>query len=119
MRPLLAAFFFLPVLLAAAENPRIDREQAFLDLGSTAVVMDLSAHPDDEDVRSLSEGGWANQERMTRLVESIRQTDSVRLAMVEANRHLQRALEALDGFEPSPEREALENLAKFIVDRKV
>ena len=39
--------------------------------------------------------------------------------MVEANRHVQRALEALDGFEPSPEREALENLAKFIVDRKV
>lgn len=77
------------------------------------------AHPDDEDVRSLSEGGWANQERMTRLVESIRQTDSVKLAMVEANRHAQRALETLDGFEPSPEREALENLAKFIVDRKV
>ncbi len=54
MRPLLAAFFFLPVLLAAAENPRIDREQAFLDLGSTAVVMDLSAHPDDEDGATLA-----------------------------------------------------------------
>ena len=39
--------------------------------------------------------------------------------MVEANQHVQRALETLEGFEPSLEREALENLAKFIVDRKV
>jgi geranylgeranyl pyrophosphate synthase len=77
------------------------------------------AHPDDEDVRSLAEGGWANQERMTRLVESIRRTDAVQKAMVEANQHVERALQTLEGFDRSLEREALENLAKFIVDRKV
>ncbi len=77
------------------------------------------AHPDDEDVRSLADGGWANQQRMTRLVESIRRTDSVRKAMFEANQHVERALQTLEGFDRSLEREALENLAKFIVDRKV
>jgi geranylgeranyl pyrophosphate synthase len=77
------------------------------------------SHPRDEDVKSLAEGGWASQERMARLVESIRRTDSVQLAMAEANQHVRTALETLEGFEPSPEREALENLAKFIVDRKV
>lgn len=75
--------------------------------------------PDDLDVRSLSEGGWANQERMVRLVESIRGTDSVRLALQEAARHVDRALQVLNDVEPSAERDALENLARFIVDRKV
>ncbi len=77
------------------------------------------SHPEDEDVKSLSDGGWANHDRMTRLVESIRKTDCVQKAMVEANQHVERALQTLEGFEPSPEREALENLARFIVDRKV
>ncbi len=77
------------------------------------------AHPDDEDVKSLSEGGWANQERMNRLVESIRGTDSVKKAMREANEHVDLALRILRAFEPGPERDALENLAKFIVDRNV
>jgi geranylgeranyl pyrophosphate synthase len=75
--------------------------------------------PRDPDVQALSEGGWASQERTARLVESIRNTDAVAKAMGEANQHVERALDALDRFDPSPEREALENLAKYIVDRRV
>jgi geranylgeranyl pyrophosphate synthase len=75
------------------------------------------AHPEDEDVKSLPGGGWANQERMTRLVESIRRTDAVQKAMAEANQHVAAALRILEGFESGPERIALENLARFIVDR--
>jgi geranylgeranyl pyrophosphate synthase len=75
--------------------------------------------PNDADVRSLAEGGWANQDRMTRLVESIRKTDSVHRAMSEAAEHVDRALLTLVPFEAGPEREALENLAKFIIDRRV
>jgi geranylgeranyl pyrophosphate synthase len=76
-------------------------------------------HPKDDDVKSLSEGGWANEERMARLVASMRKTDAVKKAMGEAQQHVERALQTLEGFDPSSEREALENLAKFIVDRKV
>ena len=75
--------------------------------------------PDDPDVLSLAEGGWANQEKMARLVESIRQTDSVRLAVSEAARHVEKAVGLLGSFEPSPERAALEGLARFIIDRKL
>jgi geranylgeranyl pyrophosphate synthase len=77
------------------------------------------AHPDDEDVKSLSDGGWANQERMARLVDSIRRTDAVKKAIVEANQHVLLALKTLEGFDRSPERDALENLAKFIIDRNI
>ena len=77
------------------------------------------ACPEDEDVRSLANGGWGNQERMQRLVESIRKTDAVKKAMEEAKQHAERALQTLEDFEPSPEREGLENLVKYIVDRNV
>ena len=77
------------------------------------------SHPDDKDVKSLAEGGWGNEEHMARLVNSIRKTDAVKKAMVEASQHVESALRTLERFEPGPEREALENLAKYIVDRKV
>ncbi len=76
-------------------------------------------YPEDDNVKSLAEGGWGNQERMEQLVESIRKTDAVKKAMGEAIGHVDNALRTLEGFDPSPEREALENLAKFIVDRKI
>ena len=77
------------------------------------------ACPEDEDVKSLANGGWGNQERMQRLVESIRKTDAVKKAMDEAKQHAKRALRILEDFDPSPEREGLENLVKYIVDRNV
>jgi geranylgeranyl pyrophosphate synthase len=39
--------------------------------------------------------------------------------MEEARRAISRALKALNDAPMSPEREALEDLAKFIVDRKI
>jgi geranylgeranyl pyrophosphate synthase len=39
--------------------------------------------------------------------------------MAEAEKHVDNALNKLEAFEPSGERDALENLAKYIVDRKV
>jgi len=56
---------------------------------------------------------------MARLVQSIRKTDAVKKAMGEAHQHVEIALKTLEGFEPGLEREALENLAKFIIDRNV
>jgi geranylgeranyl pyrophosphate synthase len=75
--------------------------------------------PEDPDVKALSDGGWASHERMARLVESIRGTDSIQLAMREAADHVDRALGLLLQLEPSAEREALESLAKFIIDRRL
>jgi geranylgeranyl pyrophosphate synthase len=43
----------------------------------------------------------------------------VKKAMGEAKQHAERALQTLEDFEPSPEREGLENLVKYIVDRNV
>jgi len=76
-------------------------------------------NPDDLDVLSLPQGGWTNNENMSRLVEKIRASSCTKKAMVEAEQHVDRALACLESFEPSAERDALENLAKYIVDRKI
>jgi geranylgeranyl pyrophosphate synthase len=77
------------------------------------------AHPNNEDVLSLPAGGWKNTDRVQRLVDSIRQSPAIQQSMGEARQAVGRALESLRDAPISPEREALENLAKFIVDRKI
>jgi geranylgeranyl pyrophosphate synthase len=77
------------------------------------------ANPNDPDILSLPNGGWTHTGNMTRLVENIRISNSSKKAMREAEQHVDRALIRLNDMEPCAEREALENLAKYIVDRKV
>jgi geranylgeranyl pyrophosphate synthase len=76
-------------------------------------------HPDDEDVLSLPGGGWKDTERVQRLVDGIRKNAAIEKAMNEAREAVSRALGALEAAPASPEKEALENLALYIVDRKV
>ena len=76
-------------------------------------------HPEDVDVVSLPNGGWTNNENMSRLVENIRASSCTKKAMLEAEQHIERALGLLELSEYSAERDALENLAKYIVDRQI
>ncbi len=77
------------------------------------------ANPNDEDVLSLPEGGWKDTDRVQRLVDGIRQSEAIRQSMDEARQAVDRAINALEDAPESPEKESLENLARFIVDRKV
>ncbi len=76
-------------------------------------------NPNDPDILSLPNGGWTHNENMTRLVDNIRASSATHKAMLEAEQHIDRALTHLESLEPCTERDALENLAKYIVDRKV
>jgi len=76
-------------------------------------------NPDDPDVTLLSEGGWANQDRMERLVNSIRRSNAIQRSMQEAEACIQRALEKLSPSYTGIERSALEDLARYIIDRQV
>ena len=77
------------------------------------------ANPNNEDVMSLPTGGWKDTERVQRLVDNIRQSEAIQQAMDEARQAVSRALKSLSDAPVCPEKEALENLAKFIVDRKI
>ena len=77
------------------------------------------ANPRNEDVLSLPEGGWKDTARVQRLVDAIRQSRAIAQSLEEARQAINRALAALEDAPASPEKDALEDLAKFIVDRKV
>jgi geranylgeranyl pyrophosphate synthase len=77
------------------------------------------ANPRDEDVLSLPEGGWKDTARVQRLVDAIRTSRAIARSMEEARQAVRRALNCLDAAPACPEKEALEDLAKFIVDRRV
>lgn len=77
------------------------------------------ANPSHPDVLSLAANDWGDHERMTHLVQTIRHSDAPQQAMSEAEECIERAIAFLEIFEPSPERQALEDLARFVVDRKI
>jgi geranylgeranyl pyrophosphate synthase len=54
-----------------------------------------------------------------RLVDTIRQSRAIEQSMDEAREAIRRALGALEESPASPEKEALADLANFIVDRKI
>ena len=76
-------------------------------------------HPNDEDVLSLPDGGWKDTDRVQRIVDNIRKNAAIEKAMQEARQAVSRALGYLEDAPAVPERDALENLAKFIVDRNI
>lgn len=76
-------------------------------------------NPNHPDVRSLAAGGWGDAERMERLVQSIRKSDAIQMAMHEAEQAVKRAIAHLLSFEDCIERTALEDLAKYVVDRRI
>jgi geranylgeranyl pyrophosphate synthase len=76
-------------------------------------------HPNDPDVLSLPEGGWKDTDCVQRLVDGIRKNAAIEKAMEEARQAVNRALAALEDAPECAEKDALESLAKFIVDRKV
>ncbi len=77
------------------------------------------ANPDDADVLSLPQGGWSVAENMTRLIENIRQSDAPQRSMQEAAQFVEHALARLELLPAGAERAALENLAKYILDRRI
>jgi geranylgeranyl pyrophosphate synthase len=54
---------------------------------------------------------------MEKLVKSIQGSKAVRHAMDEAVEHIEKALQAIESFPESVERDALMELARYIIDR--
>jgi geranylgeranyl pyrophosphate synthase len=80
----------------------------------------LETHPDDLDVHRLIDGDCTmDGASLNRLVEAIRRSDAIGLAHKEAFQLVQEGLEALREMPPAPERDALEELADYIVQRRL
>lgn len=76
-------------------------------------------HPEDQDMLAVVNGEYHNNQRMDRLISSIRSSDSINLAVMEARSYVDKAIAALDDIPSSTYRGALINLANYVVSRKI
>jgi len=80
----------------------------------------IEEHPDDPNIRPLLEGNYSvGQKQMNRLVQSIRKSDAISRSMNEAEKYVAEAVRALADMPVGTERQALEDLARYIVDRRI
>lgn len=80
----------------------------------------VEAHPGDSGVQALLAGQYlAEREKMANLVHAIRESDATQLALDEAKAYIDQALDSLSSVQEGKEHQALEELAQYIVDRRV
>ena len=77
-------------------------------------------HPENSAIQALIEGSQSlSDEQIDQLVDVIRRSKAIDLSLQEANRFIDRSLLNLMHLPEKKERLALEELAKFIIERKI
>lgn len=79
----------------------------------------LEKNPGDADLQKVIEDRIVSEETLLKVVEAIRSSGAIESAMEEARQFVMRGLAALEGMPNTPERKALEGVARFVVDRHV
>jgi geranylgeranyl pyrophosphate synthase len=79
----------------------------------------VGQHPEDAEMQSILEGHFFSDERIDRLVNSIRESGAIQYSMNIAQEYVESGLIKLHLQRPSPARDALEELSRYIVDRKL
>jgi geranylgeranyl pyrophosphate synthase len=76
------------------------------------------AYPDDEDLKAVL-SGKSEEAQIMRVVESIRGSGSIERSMEEAQKYVNRGINSLVDMPENEERQALIELAHYIVDRDI
>lgn len=80
----------------------------------------VEKYPKDENVSTLLKGNFSsNPTAMNKLVQSIRSSECIKLALHDAEHMVEDAIRIIKDMPVGDEREALEELAHYIVDRKI
>jgi geranylgeranyl pyrophosphate synthase len=74
-------------------------------------------HPDDPDLQPLMKGICPEEEQLERLIAAIRSSEAIQLANQEAQRYITKGLEKLYTQPDCIERQALKDLAEYIIRR--
>jgi geranylgeranyl pyrophosphate synthase len=79
----------------------------------------LECCPDDTDMQALLDGKRVTDGMMEHLVAEIRASGAIEKTMDEARVFVERGLEILERMPENEERQALEDLARYIIDRRL
>jgi geranylgeranyl pyrophosphate synthase len=77
----------------------------------------VESNPDDPEMQSILGGHFFSDERIDRLVYSIRESGCIQRSIDVAQEYVNGALDKLHQQPACPERDALEELSRYIVDR--
>jgi geranylgeranyl pyrophosphate synthase len=77
----------------------------------------LEEFPDDEDMDVVLRGNHTSEAQITRLVASIRESGAIQRSVQDAQRFIDTGLEILSAFPDNPQRQSLEDLARYFVQR--
>lgn len=77
----------------------------------------VESNPDDPEMQSILGGHFFSDERIDRLVNSIRESGCIQRSIDVAQEYVNEALDKLRQQPACPERDALEELSRYIVDR--
>lgn len=79
----------------------------------------FEANPDDPDIKTVMDNDFCEEDCIQRLVDSIRESGAIQKAHEEAQASIERAIEILYDFDDTESREALIDLAQYIVCREI
>ena len=79
----------------------------------------LEMYPDDPDMKAVIENRIVSEESIMKVVGAIKESGAIRSALEEARRFSERGLESLRNLPDTEERQALEALAQFVVNRHI
>lgn len=79
----------------------------------------LEDHPDDPEMKKLLSNGSGDDGALDKLIQKIRQSGAAEQAIQEAKEFVSRALIALGQLPVCPERQALEDLTEYVIEREI
>jgi geranylgeranyl pyrophosphate synthase len=79
----------------------------------------LESAPGDPGMQLIREGKTPTETEMLRLVQSIRSSGAIERAQEEAHAYAHQAIDLLTPFPPGAERQGLEEMARYFVNRKL
>ena len=79
----------------------------------------LESRPSDADMQAILNSSFCDEPCLSRLLDSIRQSGAIEQALVEAKQSVERSLAVLAHMPECRERQALEELASYIVRREI
>lgn len=79
----------------------------------------LESHPDDSNLSKILSGNGVEEEILAKLVNDIQASGAIDRSVDKAKQFVSQALEALDELPLTAEHQSLENLSRYIVDRRI
>jgi heptaprenyl diphosphate synthase len=93
-----------------------DLQQGLITLPT---IFYYESDPTNVDLQPVLDGYIYDENRLARLTTAIRQSDAIEKSIETANGFIDRALDLLDDLPTTEERQALQNLAEYIVQRQL